>query len=55
MENEKKETWKEKMNNLVDGDSSNSNNIFDRISDQMTSPHVEQLIDEVTEKIKEGE
>ena len=55
MEKEKKQTLKEKWDNLFDGDSSNSNNIFDRISDQMTSPHVDKMIDEVTGKIKEKE
>ena len=55
MEKEKKQTLKEKWDNLFDGDSSNSNNVFDRISDQMTSPHVDKMIDEVTGKIKEKE
>lgn len=55
MEKEKKETMKEKLENLFDGDRSNSNNIFDRISHQMTPSSVDEVIDELTEKIKEGE
>ncbi|MBQ6442139.1 MAG: hypothetical protein IJJ13_06070 [Lachnospiraceae bacterium] len=52
-EKKEKETLKEKLENLFDGDSSNSNNIFDRISDQMTSPRVDKMIGEMTEQIKE--
>ena len=51
-EKKEKETLKEKLENLFDGDSSNSNNIFDRISDQMTSPRVDKMIDEMTEQIE---
>ena len=54
-EEKKKETLKEKLENLFDGDDSNSNNIFDRISHQMTSPRVDRMIDEVREKLNPSE
>ena len=46
--NKEKETMKDKIKNLFDGDDSNSNNVFDRISHQMTSPSVDDKIDETT-------
>lgn len=51
---EEKETLKDKINNLFDGDDSNSNNVFDRISHQMTSPSVDEKIDGVLNE-KKGE
>ena len=49
---EEKETLKDKITNLFDGDDTNSNNVFDRISHQMTSPSVDDKIDEVTNSDK---
>lgn len=48
-----KETIKEKLANLFDGDDTNSNNIFDRVTHQMKSNRLNDKIDEVTEQIKE--
>ncbi len=50
----KKETLKEKLENLFDGDDRNSNNIFDRISHQMTSPRVDSRIDELMKETEEA-
>ena len=48
-----KETLKEKLTNLFDGDDTNSNNIFDRVTHQMKTSSVNKKIDEVTDQIKE--
>ena len=42
---------KEKLTNLFDNDNTNSNNIFDRIQDQMTSPAVDKKIDSIIDDI----
>ena len=44
-----KEETKKKLDNLFDNDPTNSNNIFDRIQDQMTSHSVDDKIDHVME------
>ena len=49
---EKKETMKEKLENLFDNDPTNSNNVFDRVQDQMTSPSVDKKIADTIEGIK---
>ncbi len=49
---EKKETMKEKLENLFDNDPTNSNNVFDRVQDQMTSPSVDKKIADTIENIK---
>ena len=53
MAEKSKETLKEKLTNLFDGDDTNSNNIFDRITHQMKTSSVNKKIDEVTDQIKE--
>ena len=50
---DKKETLKEKIENLFDNDPTNSNNIFDRVQDQMTSPAVDEKIRGTVERLKE--
>ena len=40
---------KAKLENLFDNDTTNSNNIFDRIQDQMTSPAVDKKDEGKTE------
>jgi hypothetical protein len=42
---------KAKLENLFDNDTTNSNNIFDRIQDQMTSPAVDKKIDSIIDDI----
>lgn len=42
---------KAKLENLFDNDTTNSNNIFDRIQDQMTSPVVDKKIDSIMDEI----
>ncbi len=42
---------KAKLENLFDNDTTNSNNIFDRIQDQMTSPAVDKKIDSIRDEI----
>ncbi len=46
-----KKEIKEKLENLFDNDAGNSNNIFDRIQDQMTSPVVDRKIEAVMDNI----
>ena len=41
-----------KLENLFDNDTTNSNNIFDRIQDQMTSPSVDKKIADTIDGIK---
>jgi hypothetical protein len=41
------ENMKEKASNLFDGDDSNSNNVFDRISHQMVDSTIDAKIDSV--------
>lgn len=53
MAEKSKETLKEKLTNLFDGDDTNSNNIFDRVTHQMKTSSVNKKIDEVTDQIKE--
>ncbi len=48
-----KVSLKDKIKNLFDGDDTNSNNVVDRVSHQMTSPSVDEKIDEITNKEKE--
>ena len=47
-----KETLKDRIKNLFDGDDTNSNNVFDHISHQMTSPSVDDKIDEASNSNK---
>lgn len=49
---DEKETLKDKIKNLFDGDDTNSNNVLDRISHQMTSPSVDEKIDGVLDENK---
>ena len=51
---EKKAGFMEKLKNLFDNDPTNSNNIFDRIQDQMTSPSVDQKIKDTVDGIKKA-
>lgn len=44
---------KKGLDNLFDGDDTNSNNIFDRVSHQMVSSTVSDKIDEVTNPNKD--
>ena len=48
-----KESTKAAIDNLFDNDTTNSNNIFDRIQDQMTSPAVDKKIDSIVGDIEE--
>ena len=50
-----KESLKEKIENLFDGDDTNSNNVIDRIGHQMTSPAVDKKIDELVKNINDNE
>ena len=49
---ENKFDLKEAIKNLFDNDPTNSNNIFDRIQDQMTSPTVDEKVKSTIEALK---
>ena len=49
---ENKFDLKEALKNLFDNDPTNSNNIFDRIQDQMTSPSVDEKVKSTIEALK---
>ena len=49
-----KETLKEKLTNLFDGDDTNSNNIFDRVTHQMKPDSLNNKIEELTEQIQKN-
>lgn len=49
-----KESFKDKVKNLFDGDDTNSNNVIDKVVDQMSSPTVDKKIDDITAEIEKN-